>query len=150
MEVHASGRSVLRSVLSAAVIVSALGYFVDIYDLLLFSIIRVPSLKALGVLPDRLLDTGVYLLNVQMAGMLIGGICWGILGDKKGRRSVLFGSILLYSLANIANGLVSDLNLYAFFRVLAGIGLAGEIGAAVTLISEVMSKKNRAYGSSIV
>ena len=102
MRLIAPRRSVLRSVLNAAVIVSALGYFVDIYDLVLFSIIRVPSLKSLGLTGPALLDTGIYLLNVQMVGMLIGGIVWGILGDKTGRLSVLFGSIILYSLANIA------------------------------------------------
>src|SRR5215475_11594352 len=98
----------VRQLFSIPVIVAALGYFVDIYDLLLFSIVRVPSLKAIGIPSDQLLDKGIYLINMQMAGMLVGGIFWGVLGDKKGRLSVLFGSILLYSLANIANGFVTD------------------------------------------
>src|SRR6266576_7126227 len=120
MEVLTPNKSVLRTLMSAAVIVSALGYFVDIYDLVLFSIIRVPSLKSLGLSGPGLLDTGIYLLNVQMAGMLIGGIAWGILGDKKGRLSVLFGSIVLYSLANIANGFVTSVEQYAVLRFIAG------------------------------
>src|SRR5205823_10862699 len=124
MEVLHSRRAIAKSLLNAAVIVSALGYLVDIYDLLLFSIIRVPSLKSLGLGGTELLDTGIYLLNVQMAGMLIGGIAWGILGDKKGRLSVLFGSIILYSLANIANGFVVTVEQYAVLRFIAGIGLA--------------------------
>jgi MFS family permease len=140
----------ISTVLNTAVIVSALGYFVDIYDLLLFSILRVPSLKALGVPPDQLLTEGVRLINLQMIGMLVGGVFWGVVGDKKGRLSVLFGSILLYSLANIANGFVSDVHLYGILRFLAGVGLAGELGAAVTLVSEVMTKETRGYGTSIV
>src|ERR1700733_4066433 len=108
MEVLPANRIPVRTIFSTAVIVAALGYLVDIYDLLLFSIIRVPSLKSLGLTGAALLDTGIYLLNVQMVGMLIGGIAWGVLGDKKGRLSVLFGSIILYSLANIANGFVNS------------------------------------------
>jgi len=134
----------------AIVIVAALGYFVDIYDLILFSIVRVPSLKSLGASGDSLLSDGVMLLNMQMAGMLVGGILWGILGDKKGRISVLFGSIILYSLANIANGFVQSINQYAVLRLVAGIGLAGELGAGITLVSEVMSKESRGYGTMIV
>jgi MFS family permease len=137
-------------ILSAAVIVAALGYFVDIYDLILFSIVRVPSLKALGFEGDALFEKGVLLLNVQMAGMLIGGIFWGILGDKRGRLSVLFGSILLYSLANFANGTVTSIEGYIALRLLAGIGLAGELGAGITLVSEVLSTEARGYGTTIV
>jgi MFS family permease len=133
-----------------AILVAALGYFVDIYDLILFSIVRVPSLKALGVPGDELLSTGVLLLNMQMTGMLVGGVLWGILGDKKGRLSVLFGSILMYSVANIANGLVTSVPAYAVLRLLAGIGLAGELGAGVTLVSEIMSKEGRGYGTMLV
>jgi MFS transporter, putative metabolite:H+ symporter len=118
-----------NSIFNAAVIVAALGYFVDIYDLVLFSIVRVPSLKALGVEGARLLDDGIFLINMQMFGMLVGGVFWGILGDKKGRLSILFGSIITYSLANIANGFVQDLPTYAALRFIAGIGLAGELGA---------------------
>lgn len=135
---------------SAIVIVAALGYFVDIYDLILFSIVRISSLKSLGVSGDALLSDGVMLLNMQMAGMLIGGILWGILGDKRGRISVLFGSIIMYSVANILNGFVMDVQQYAVLRVIAGIGLAGELGAGITLVSEVMSKESRGYGTTIV
>ena len=130
----------IRQLLSMPVIVSALGYFVDIYDLILFSIVRVQSLKAIGIDGQALLDKGVFLLNMQMAGMLMGGILWGILGDKKGRVKILFGSIFLYSIANIANGLVNSVESYAVWRFIAGIGLAGELGAGVTLVLENLPK----------
>jgi MFS transporter, putative metabolite:H+ symporter len=133
-----------------AILVAALGYFVDIYDLILFSIVRVPSLKGIGVPNNELLNTGVMLLNMQMTGMLVGGVLWGIIGDKKGRLSVLFGSILMYSIANIANGLVTSVPAYAALRLFAGIGLAGELGAGVTLVSEIMSKESRGYGTMLV
>ncbi len=136
--------------LNIVVIVAALGYFVDIYDLILFSIVRVPSLQAIGIAPDQIKNSGVYLLNMQMIGMLLGGIVWGILGDKKGRLSTLFLTILLYSLANIANGFVQTLNQYAVLRVIAGFGLAGELGIGITLVSEVMTKETRGWGTSIV
>ncbi|MEI7812225.1 MAG: MFS transporter [Ignavibacteria bacterium] len=139
-----------KSLLSLSVLVPALGYFVDMYDLLLFGIVRIPSLKAIGVSGEALINTGVYLLNMQMTGMLLGGILWGILGDKKGRVSVLFGSILLYSVANIANAFVKTPDAYALMRFLAGVGLAGELGAAVTLVSESLSKEMRGYGTAIV
>ena len=132
------------------VLVAALGYFVDIYDLLLFGIVRRPSLQALGVPEDQMLDVGVHLLNMQMAGMLIGGLIWGVLGDKRGRKSVLFGSILLYSLCNIANAFVPDPTTYAVLRFFAGIGLAGELGAAITLVSELLPQHSRGYGTSVV
>ena len=132
------------------VTVAALGYFVDIYDLLLFLIIKNKSLAGIGVPPEEITSTGLFLMNWQMAGLLIGGILWGILGDKKGRLSVLFGSIIMYSLANIANGFVTDLNTYALLRFIAGVGLAGELGAGITLISETMSKEQRGYGTMIV
>lgn len=132
------------------VIVAALGYFVDIYDLTLFGIVRVPSLIAIGVPEDQITDTGVFLLNMQMIGMLIGGIAWGVLGDKKGRLSTLFLTILLYSLANIANGFVQNVEQYAVLRVIAGFGLAGELGIGITLVSEVMTKETRAWGTAIV
>ena len=106
------------------VVVAALGYFVDVYDLILFAVIRNDSLKSLGFTGQDLMDKGIYLFNIQMAGMLIGGILWGILGDKRGRLSVLFGSILMYSLANIANGFVTDFNVYVLFRFIA----AGYVG----------------------
>lgn len=136
--------------LSIPVIVAALGYFVDIYDLLLFSIIRVPSLKSLG-LDSLALDTdGKTIISIQMTGLLIGGIIWGILGDKKGRLSVLFGSIILYSVANIANGFVHTVNQYSLCRFIAGIGLAGELGAGITLVSELIPKEKRGQATSIV
>jgi putative MFS transporter len=133
-----------------AVLVAALGYFVDIYDLILFSVVRVDSLQSLGVTGDALTHTGVRLFNMQLIGMLLGGIGWGILGDKFGRLSVLFGSIILYSTANIANGFVDSVDQYAVFRFLAGIGLAGELGAGVTLVSELMPAKTRGYGTTII
>lgn len=132
------------------IIVAALGYFVDIYDLILFSVIRIKSLKGLGVSESDLLEVGTMLINSQMFGMLIGGILWGVLGDKKGRLSVLFGSILLYSAANLANGFVTTVEQYAIIRFIAGIGLAGELGAGITLVTETMSKENRGYGTMIV
>src|SRR6266498_1393383 len=113
------------TVFSLPVIVAALGYFVDIYDLVLFSIVRVPSLKSIGLSGQDLIDNGVFLLNMQMAGMLIGGILWGILGDRKGRLKIMFGSIFLYSIANMANGVVHTLPEYATLRFIAGVGLAG-------------------------
>ncbi|WP_448634238.1 MFS transporter [Pedobacter panaciterrae] len=129
---------------------AALGYFVDIYDLLLFLIIKNKSLSSLGVPTDKITETGLYLMNWQMAGLLIGGIFWGILGDKKGRLSVLFGSIIMYSLANIANGFATSIPVYAALRFIAGIGLAGELGAGITLVSESMSKEKRGYGTMLV
>ncbi len=137
-------------IFSTPVLIGALGYFVDIYDLVLFSILRTDSLKSLGVPQIELLNVGVRLLNWQMAGLLIGGILWGILGDKKGRVSVLFGSICLYSVANIANAFVTTVDQYALLRFIAGIGLAGELGAAITLVSEILPKEVRGYGTAIV
>lgn len=132
------------------IIVAALGYFVDIYDLILFSIVRVKSLKELGVPDADLLDVGATIINSQMFGMLLGGILWGVLGDKRGRLSVLFGSIILYSLANIANGFANSVSSYTIIRFIAGVGLAGELGAGITLVTESMSKENRGYGTMIV
>lgn len=139
------------SIFNIAVIVASLGYFVDIYDLLLFTIVRVPSLKSLGV-PQHEIDAGagMLLINIQMVGLLIGGIFWGIIGDKKGRLSVLFGSILIYSVANIANGFVQSINGYVLWRFVAGFGLAGELGAGITLVSEILPKEKRGYGTMIV
>jgi MFS transporter, putative metabolite:H+ symporter len=140
-----------RALFSLPVIVAALGYFVDIYDLLLFSIVRKASLTDLGITSAaELTSTGEFLLRVQMGGLLAGGIIWGIMGDKKGRLSVLFGSILLYSLANIANGMVTTVNQYAWLRFIAGIGLAGELGAGITLVSETLPKQLRGYGTTLV
>jgi len=138
------------SVFSLAVIVAALGYFVDIYDLLLFSIIRVKSLTDLGLNSDQIASKGLFIINVQMAGLLLGGILWGILGDKKGRLKVLYASIILYSLGNIANGFVQTVNQYAAVRFLTGLGLAGELGAGITLVTELLPKEKRGIGTSLV
>jgi MFS family permease len=138
-----------RSVL-LAITVAALGYFVDIYDLILFSIVRIESLRSIGVPEDQILSRGVLLLNMQMGGMLVGGLIWGVLGDKRGRLSVLFGSIIMYSLANIANGFVQTVPQYAVLRFLAGVGLAGELGAGITLVAEIMPASTRGYGTMIV
>lgn len=142
--------SVLRQVLQPAVIVGALGYFVDVYDLILFSILRLPSLKDLGFSGDLLVSHGILLLNLQMLGMLLGGIFFGILGDRMGRVVLLFGSILLYSIANIANGFVHSIEGYAVWRFVAGFGLAGELGGGITLVTEVLPKELRGYGTTII
>lgn len=152
--------STKQNPLNSIVIIAALGYFVDIYDLILFGIVRTPSLKALGITqPDLILSYGVNLISIQMIGMLFGGILWGVLGDKKGRVSVLFGSILMYSVANILNAYVQPcayfLNIdiitcYSLLRFVAGIGLAGELGAGITLVNETMTKEHRGYGTMVV
>ena len=139
-----------QGILSVPVIVAALGYFVDIYDLLLFSIIRVPSLTSLGLTKEQITIDGESIIMWQMAGLLIGGIIWGIMGDKRGRLSVLFGSIILYSLANIANGFVQTVDQYAAIRFIAGLGLAGELGAGITLVSEITPKEKRGIATSLV
>lgn len=139
-----------NGVLSIPVMVAALGYFVDIYDLVLFSIVRKPSLTSLGLSGEALERSGLFLLNIQMVGMLFGGLFWGILGDKRGRLSVLFGSILMYSLANIANAYVGNLTQYGILRFVAGFGLAGELGAGITLVSEILKKEQRGWGTTLV
>src|SRR5271170_5024735 len=144
------GESALREILKPAVIVGALGYFVDVYDLILFATVRGASLKDLGFSGDQILERGILLFNFQMAGMLLGGIAFGILGDKLGRVVLLFGSILLYSAANIANGFVHSVESYAVWRFIAGFGLAGELGGGITLVTEVLSKEARGYGTMIV
>jgi putative MFS transporter len=136
------------SLFNLVVIVGALGYFVDVYDLLLFSIIRIPSLKSLGVSMEDIDNSNI--LNIQMIGLLVGGIIWGILGDKKGRLKVLFASIILYSLGSIANGFVHNVNQYAVVRFITGLGLAGELGAGITLVSEIMPKEKRGLATSLV
>jgi putative MFS transporter len=138
------------SVFSLPVIVAALGYFVDIYDLLLFNIVRIPSLRSLGLSVIDVDKKGEFIIGIQMVGLLLGGIIWGVAGDKKGRLSVLFGSIILYSLANIANGFVQTVPQYAIARFIAGIGLAGELGAGITLVSELLRKEQRGIGTSLV
>jgi MFS family permease len=143
----------LRILFSFPVIIAALGYFVDIYDLLLFGIVRIPSLESMGLDADKV---GTMIINYQMIGLVLGGIIWGVYGDKKGRLSVLFGSIIVYSLANIACGFLPQMNfadkgtIYAVLRFIAGIGLAGELGAGITLVSETLPKELRAIGTSIV
>lgn len=132
------------------ILVVALGYFVDIFDLTLFNMLRITSLKDLGVAPNQLVDVGIMLLNSQMIGMLLGGILWGILGDKKGRLQVLFGSILLYSFANVSNAFITTIPMYAFVRFISGVGLAGELGAGITLISEILAKDKRGLGTTLV
>jgi len=139
-----------KSPFNVIVVVAALGYFVDIYDLLLFGIVRNDSLRSLGLDDEAIKSVGVMLINWQMAGLLLGGILWGIIGDTRGRLTVLFGSIIMYSLANIANGLVDDVTTYAVLRFIAGIGLAGELGAGVTLVSETMHKDKRGWGTTLV
>lgn len=137
--------------LTLLIIVAALGYFVDVYDLVLFGVIRVPSLKGIGITSDAdIAYYGKMLFNYQMYGMLVGGIFWGILGDKKGRLSVLFGSIFLYSVANVLNGMINTVEQYKILRFIAGFGLAGELGAGVTLVSESMSKEKRGLGTTII
>lgn len=140
----------LRPLFTLPVIVAALGYFVDVYDLLLFNIVRVPSLKDMGLSEADVSLVGGRILNYQQAGLLLGGILWGILGDKRGRLSVLFGSIITYSLANLACGFVHDPQVYAWLRLVAGFGLAGELGAGITLVSEILPPHLRGYGSSLV
>ena len=138
------------SIFNISVLVAALGYFVDIYDLLLFSIIRIPSLQSLGLSKDQITTDGEGIIISQMVGLLIGGIIWGVMGDKKGRLSVLFGSIILYSVANIANGFVQNVDQYKLIRFVAGVGLAGELGAGITLVSELISKEKRGIATSMV
>ncbi|MDZ4793365.1 MAG: MFS transporter [Bacteroidota bacterium] len=141
------------SIFNIAVIVAALGYFVDIYDLLLFTIVREPSLSDLGVdltIKQEVIAASTKVINWQMWGLLIGGIIWGVMGDKKGRLSVLFGSIILYSIANFFTGFVQNVEQYAYARFVAGIGLAGELGAGITLVSELLPKTKRGIGTSLV
>lgn len=145
-----NNKTIRYQLLHTAVIVSALGYFVDVYDLLLFSIVRLDSLKDLGLSGPALMDQGIHLINMQMIGMLIGGVFWGILGDKLGRTHVLFGSIITYSLANVANGFVQSVDQYAILRFVAGIGLAGELGLGITLVAELMPKETRGYATTLI
>jgi MFS family permease len=138
------------SVFNIAVIVAALGYFVDIYDLLLFTIVKKSSVLAVGATDATLLADSTKIINWQMLGLLIGGIVWGVLGDKKGRLSVLFGSIILYSVANFVTGFIQTVDQYAWCRFVAGLGLAGELGAGITLVSELLPKNKRGIGTSLV
>jgi MFS transporter, putative metabolite:H+ symporter len=139
-----------HSVFNIAVVVAALGYFVDIYDLLLFTIVKKESVLAVGATDASLLVDSTRIINWQMTGLLLGGIIWGMLGDKKGRLSVLFGSIILYSIANFVTGFVQTVDQYAMCRFVAGLGLAGELGAGITLVSELLPKNKRGIGTSLV
>lgn len=136
--------------MNATIIVAALGYFVDVFDLLLFSILRVPSLKDLGLTDAEILEKGLQILNLQLLGLILGGVIWGIIGDKLGRVSVLFGSILIYSIANIGCAYVESIEIYSYLRFLAGFGLAGELGAGITLVSELLPKEKRGWGTTLV
>jgi MFS family permease len=138
------------SIFNIVVIVAALGYFVDIYDLLLFTIVKKESMLAVGTTTTSLLVDSTKVINWQMLGLLIGGIAWGVMGDKKGRLSVLFGSIILYSIANFFTAFAETVNQYAGARFAAGLGLAGELGAGITLVSELMPKTKRGIGTSLV
>src|SRR5688572_18929614 len=137
-------------VFSLPVIIGALGFFVDIYDLLLFNIVRRSSFSELGVAEEAMKTVGERIISWQMIGLTVGGIAWGILGDKKGRKSVLFGSILLYSLATIANGFVQTIEQYTWLRFIAGLGLAGELGASITLTSELLPKEKRGIAAALI
>lgn len=139
-----------KSIFNIAVIVAALGYFVDIYDLLLFTIVKKTSVLGVGGTTATLLTDSTKIINWQMFGLLLGGIAWGILGDKKGRLSVLFGSIILYSIANFLTGFIQTVDQYAACRFFAGLGLAGELGAGITLVSELLPKNKRGIGTSLV
>ena len=143
-------RQIAASFLHPAVVVGALGYFVDIYDLIIFLVVRKSSLTSLGYSGDQFVTEGTWLFDWQMGGMLLGGILWGLLGDRRGRLSLLFGSIILYSLANIANAFVHDIGTYTICRFIAGIGLAGELGGSITLVSEVLPRHLRGYGTMMV
>ena len=135
---------------SLPVFVAALGYFVDVYDLLLFTIVRQPSVLAVGSSIETIIVDSAHIINWQMSGLLIGGIVWGIIGDKQGRLKVLFGSILLYSSANILTAYVQSVDQYAYCRFIGGIGLAGELGAGITLVSEMLPSNKRGIGTSMV
>ncbi len=143
-------RDIIAALFHPAVLVGALGYFVDVYDLILFAVVRIPSLKGLGVTGDQLVTQGTWLINWQNGGLLLGGILWGLLGDRLGRLKALFGSILLYSLANIANGFINSMEGYTICRFLAGIGLAGELGGCITLVAEVLPQVLRGYGTLMI
>ena len=133
-----------------AITVSALGYFVDMYDVYLFNAVRIQSLTSLGVAEKDLLSTGISIIDWTFTGMLVGGVVWGIIGDKKGRIKVLFGSIILYSLATFATGMVENITQYKILRLISGFGLAGELGGGVTLVCELMKPAKRGYGTLLI
>jgi MFS family permease len=141
----------IKSVLNLTVMVAALGYFVDMFDITLYGVVRLASLKDLGLSkPQEILDAGIYIYNMQAIGMMVGGLLWGVIADKRGRLSVMFASIVLYSLGNIANAFVWDVHSYAICRFLTGLGLAGELGAAITLVAESLPKETRGLGTTVV
>ena len=142
--------SQVKNIMSLPVIVASLGYFIDVFDLLLFSAVRTPSLKAIGLEGDALFDAGVLIINAQMAGLILGGLIFGILADKYGRTRMMFVSILTYSLATLGCAFVQDVPMYAALRFIAGIGLAGEFGLALTLVSEILPKHKRGYATAIL
>jgi len=148
--VHHTFRDIIAALFHPAVLVGALGYFVDVYDLILFAVVRIPSLKGLGVTGDQLVTQGTWLINWQNGGLLLGGIIWGLLGDRLGRLKALFGSIIVYSIANIANGFVHTIEAYTVCRFFAGLGLAGELGGCITLVAEVLPRALRGYGTLMV
>ena len=133
-----------------AIFIAALGYFIDVYDIILFNAVRVESLKALGLTGDELISTGIHLINLQLWGMLLGGLCWGMIGDRFGRLYILFGSIFIYSTATLINAFITHVEWYGSLRFLAGFGLSGELGAGIALISELMTPRNRGYGTMII
>lgn len=147
---NSTTNKIYHSPFNITVLVAGIGFFIDAFDLFLFNVYRIPSLKDLGLSGSELTQAGEKLLSIQMAGMMLGGIITGMYADKKGRVTVLYGSILLYSLANFANAFVHDVNTYAVIRFLAGVGLAGELGAGITLVSESMSVEKRGYGTILV
>ena len=138
-------RTVALSVLAAA-----LGYFVDLFDIVIFGVVRVASLADLGLEGAQITEWGIRLINLQMLGMLIGGFAWGLIGDRYGRRFALLATIFVFSIANIANAFVDNTLQYAVLRLLAGFGLAGELGAGIALVTELLPEKRRGYGTTIV
>lgn len=149
MNAHPDAPSATIRAALPTIVVAGLGYFVDLFDLLLFSVVRSSSLTALGS-GSRLLEDGAFVQNVQLVGLMVGGIAWGMLGDRRGRRTVLFGSILVYSVATFANAFVTSVPQYAALRFVAGVGLAGELGAALTLVSELVHPAKRGTATAIV
>lgn len=133
-------------VLNATVIVTALGYFIDLFDYYVFLVTRQKVLTDFGFSGSQLMETGLYMVNLQFAGLLVGGVIFGVLGDKIGRKQSLLGSILLYSIATLASGMTHNIDVFAALRFIAGIGIAGEVGVGVTMVSETMDKNRRGLG----
>lgn len=146
----AASASITSSVMAFSVMAAALGYFVDLYDIVIFGVVRVASLNSLGITGQANTDWGIFLLNLQMVGMLAGGFAWGIVGDKFGRRFALLATIFVFSAANLANAMITSIEQYAVLRFVAGFGLAGELGAGITLVSELLPENKRGYGTTII